>query len=266
MGRILLERTKKYLFIPYEEGTVDQKIQIRGKSKKDFSFYYPIASSHVSGWGRIELPIEMVGETVEIITERDAMIEAIYTREQCYGLVERHPMEPWIHFHIPFGKILSVKSLYQDGKENWRMYLLEDFSMGLQSNKGMIREYESKDLYYWKEVGKEISDFRIADNTENFPLVGDVEEFIRATDKNGDTYGFALSKTFRLEQSPVTNVLSIPININGNKIQPIKELKRLRVWKRDWYLKEIEKEFYFECRFQIEPGEWPGITIASSSG
>ena len=37
MGRILLERTKKYLFIPYEEGTVDQKIQIRGKSKKDFS-------------------------------------------------------------------------------------------------------------------------------------------------------------------------------------------------------------------------------------
>lgn len=98
MGRILLERTKKYLFIPYEEGTVDQKIQIRGKSKKDFSFYYPIASSHVSGWGRIELPIEMVGETVEITTERDAMIEAIYTREQCYGLVERHPMEPWIHF------------------------------------------------------------------------------------------------------------------------------------------------------------------------
>ena len=157
MGRVLLERTKKYLFIPYEEGTVDQKIQIRDKSKKEFSFYYPIASSHVSGWGRIELPIEMVGETVEIITERDAMIEAIYTREQCYGLVERHPMEPWIHFHIPFGKILSVKSLYQDGKENWRMYLLEDFSMGLQSNKGMIREYESKDLYYWKEVRQ---DFR----------------------------------------------------------------------------------------------------------
>lgn len=87
MGRVLLERTKKYLFIPYEEGTVDQKIQIRDKSKKEFSFYYPIASSHVSGWGRIELPIEMVGETVEIITERDAMIEAIYTREQCYGLV-----------------------------------------------------------------------------------------------------------------------------------------------------------------------------------
>lgn len=265
MGRVLLERTKKYLFIPYEEGTVDQKIQIRDKSKKEFSFYYPIASSHVSGWGRIELPIEMVGETVEIITERDAMIEAIYTREQCYGLVERHPMEPWIHFHIPFGKILSVKSLYQDGKENWRMYLLEDFSMGLQSNKGMIREYESKDLYYWKEVGQEISDFRIADNTEKFPLIGDVEEFIRATDKNGDTYGFALSKTFRLEQSPVTNVLSIPININGNKIQPIKELKRLRVWKRDWYLKEIEKEFYFECRFQIEPGEWPGITIVDKT-
>ena len=265
MGRVLLERTKKYLFIPYEEGTVDQKIQIRDKSKKEFSFYYPIASSHVSGWGRIELPIEMVGETVEIITERDAMIEAIYTREQCYGLVERHPMEPWIHFHIPFGKILSVKSLYQDGKENWRMYLLEDFSMGLQSNKGMIREYESKDLYYWKEVRQEISDFRIADNTEKFPLIGDVEEFIRATDKNGDTYGFALSKTFRLEQSPVTNVLSIPININGNKIQPIKELKRLRVWKRDWYLKEIEKEFYFECRFQIEPGEWPGITIVDKT-
>ena len=51
MGRVLLERTKKYLFIPYEEGTVDQKIQIRDKSKKEFSFYYPIASSHVSGWG-----------------------------------------------------------------------------------------------------------------------------------------------------------------------------------------------------------------------
>lgn len=218
MGRVLLERTKKYLFIPYEEGTVDQKIQIRDKSKKEFSFYYPIASSHVSGWGRIELPIEMVGETVEIITERDAMIEAIYTREQCYGLVERHPMEPWIHFHIPFGKILSVKSLYQDGKENWRMYLLEDFSMGLQSNKGMIREYESKDLYYWKEVRQEISDFRIADNTEKFPLIGDVEEFIRATDKNGDTYGFALSKTFRLEQSPVTNVLSIQQKINKDTI------------------------------------------------
>lgn len=89
MGRVLLERTKKYLFIPYEEGTVDQKIQIRDKSKKEFSFYYPIASSHVSGWGRIELPIEMVGETVEIITERDAMIEAIYTREQCYGFALR---------------------------------------------------------------------------------------------------------------------------------------------------------------------------------
>ena len=63
----------------------------------------------------------------------------------------------------------------------------------------------------------------------------------------------------------MTNVLSIPININGNKIQPIKELKRLRVWKRDWYLKEIEKEFYFECRFQIEPGEWPGITIVDKA-
>ena len=44
MGRILLERTKKYLFIPYEEGTVDQKIRIRGKSKKEFSFYYPIVA------------------------------------------------------------------------------------------------------------------------------------------------------------------------------------------------------------------------------
>jgi len=63
MGRILLERTKKYLFIPYEEGTVDQKIRIRGKSKKDFSFYYPIASSHVSGWGGNELPLWEGGGT-----------------------------------------------------------------------------------------------------------------------------------------------------------------------------------------------------------
>ena len=91
MGRILLERTKKYLFIPYEEGTVDQKIQIRGKSKKDFSFYYPIASSHVSGWGRIELPIEMVGETVEIITERDAMI----SRKTSDGTMDTFSYSVW---------------------------------------------------------------------------------------------------------------------------------------------------------------------------
>lgn len=62
MGRILLERTKKYLFIPYEEGTVDQKIQIRGKSKKDFSFYYPIASSHVSGWGELYSQLRGLGK------------------------------------------------------------------------------------------------------------------------------------------------------------------------------------------------------------
>ena len=41
----------------------------------------------------------------------------------------------------------------------------------------------------------------------------------------------------------------------------MKKLENLRVWRRDWYLKKIEKEFYFECRFRIRPGEWPGIII-----
>lgn len=261
MGRVLLKNVKKYLFIPYENGVADQIIQIRSKSKEVFSFYYPIASNHISGWGRIELPSYLEGETVEVVSEQDKMVEAVYTRERSYGKEERHQVEPWVHFHIPYGKILEIKSFFQDEKENWHMHLLEDFSMGSKNNEGILREYKSKDLYYWEEGMRKNQELRAIGDTENLPLVGDVTNFFSAADKNGEIYGFALSKQFCLRDSPVKNVLSIPVNLKENKIYPMKKLENLRVWRRDWYLKKIEKEFYFECRFRIRPGEWPGIII-----
>lgn len=62
MGRILLERTKKYLFIPYEEGTVDQKIQIRGKSKKISPFITLLPPAMSVAGGELNSQLRWLGK------------------------------------------------------------------------------------------------------------------------------------------------------------------------------------------------------------
>lgn len=242
---------KGCLRIPVEQGVNDTRIKIYLDRFLLFDGCIPVSINKVDFWGVI--PIEEEKETLlRVVSETENNWHCGIRWEEKERIF--HVDNPVFHLTPPSGSFSEVTGMVRE--------------LGVWDVEG---EYDPFGGEKDRKVKKYISKNRTVIPVESMGesvFCGDVDEQYQL--KNGELC-MAKSLKFQWTQSACFNMLTPPLYVihkadGGKYLTGGEELKRLRIWKREWEdLRDINT-FRDFLRFRIKPGVWPNIELIPPEG
>ncbi len=233
------EKMGRFLRLPVERGTGEKELTLRTDGREHV-FSVPLAEEKIEEWYTYELPL--IPEAVLSCEEESFYLDASEITDES-GDFMYEDLRPLFHVTPGSGKVTDV---YQ--------------GEGISYKAGpYVTETVSKDLVH--STGIPAEEVREPLEGEMDPLYfGDVKN-VYHTVVNGKRMSCALSSERDFMGTPFRNVFSLMNEERDGRLVWPDAVRKLRIWKREWMIERIEKEFYFESRFTTRPAPWPNIEV-----
>lgn len=233
------ENTGKLLRIPVQKGVCEKEL-ILVLNGKEYGFKAPLAEDRIEDWYIFEVP--EAPEAVLKCAETNFFLEAAELISEDDGFMYED-LRPLFHMTPFSGKVTAV-------------YGEKDISFRAGP---FVTAVSSKDDVHMTYATVPEREEPISGGKD--PLYyGNIKDVYRVR-KDGREISFALSEERDFLGAPFRNVFSLMNEErDGGLIWP-EAINKLRIWKREWMIENISKEFFFESRFTTRPAPWPNIEV-----
>ena len=263
--------TGAYLRFPIQTDAKATIVNIEIENIEKIELFINIAKDRIDYWEDFFLGFSEKKRTITVETENldEGLVNAVELTEEKTTINWEKPIFHFTNGAGYLGDILKIEK-----NDIWRMtYKSNPF--GLENRNG-IEEIACGDSLFSLEkeeqlqmpntsLVKEEKDFMSCIYT-GIGLIGDIEKsYLFSVD--GKKIIIGKSKKFLYGDRKCHQIYGMPFQLmedgNQNKLLPMSELDRLKVWKREWH---VNTDFYQKLAFRILPAKWPNIRIEETDG
>lgn len=233
------ENRGRLIRIPVEKG-VPEKGAVLVLDGREHSFSVPLAINRIDDWYVYELP--KASEIILRCTGESFFLDAAELVQEDDGFMYEE-LRPLFHITPDSGRVTGVYEV-----------------RGVSFKAGpFVTVMSSRDgVHFAGSVGEK--ETAPALGTDDSLYYGDVENVYHFK-SDGNKMSFALSLEREFTGAPFRNVFSLMnAERDGGLLWP-EAIKKLRIWKREWMIEKISREFFFESRFSTRPAPWPNIEV-----